>query len=325
MDTNLTTPSPFHPGEQALQTRVGMRDKVEAMGRKIIRDHMPDQHREFFAGLPFIFTGHTDQQGRPWGSVLSGPGGFIEAPDPHTLVIRAAPPAGDSLSDYLQVGRPLGFLGLEFHTRRRNRVNGRITAVDNGAITIAVDQSFGNCPKYIQSRELDIDPQRSDPAPAGDSEEITVGLGDAERQLIGNADTFFIATAWENGAAASSEGVDISHRGGRPGFVRVEDDGALLVPDFRGNFMFNTLGNIEQTGRAGYTFTDYASGDMLQLTGTAETLWDQAIDGWYYEGAQRYLRFRPEAGRWIRRGFPAPWRTGEASPFLGEEAEWARI
>ena len=88
--------------------------------------------------------------------------------------------------------------------------------------------------------------------------------------------------------------------------------------------MFNTLGNIEETGRAGYTFTDFDTGDLLQLTGSAETLWDESVDGWHYEGAQRYLRFRPELARRIKNGFPAPWRQGELSPFLDNDAEWVK-
>ena len=47
-------------------------------------------------------------------------------------------------------GKAIGLLGLEPHTRRRNRANGVITRAEPGCLHIRVTESFGNCPKYIQ-------------------------------------------------------------------------------------------------------------------------------------------------------------------------------
>ena len=48
--------SPFHLGEQQIQSRLGMRDKLEDIGRRMIRDHMPEQLREFLALLPWLLV-----------------------------------------------------------------------------------------------------------------------------------------------------------------------------------------------------------------------------------------------------------------------------
>ncbi len=58
--------SPFHAGEQQVQARLGVRDKIETFARRVVRDHMPDQHREFYAKLPFMLIGSVDDRGRPW-------------------------------------------------------------------------------------------------------------------------------------------------------------------------------------------------------------------------------------------------------------------
>jgi uncharacterized protein len=62
----------FHAGEQAIQSRAGVRDRMERKGRAVIRDYMPDQHRAFFAALSFMVVGLADRNGHPWATTLSG-------------------------------------------------------------------------------------------------------------------------------------------------------------------------------------------------------------------------------------------------------------
>ena len=81
--------SPYHPGEQWVQERAGTREFAERMGRKVIRDHMPDQHRAFFAMLPFVFVGSLDAERRPWASIVAGEPGFLSSPDANTLRLQA--------------------------------------------------------------------------------------------------------------------------------------------------------------------------------------------------------------------------------------------
>ncbi len=281
--------SPFHEGEVAVQRRAGAKDKIESIGRALIRDHMPDQHREFFAKLPFFVLGALDAAGRPWASAVDGEPGFVSSPDPTHLRISAEPRIEDPIREGMRPGAFVGGLGIELHTRRRNRVNGKVE-IDPTArgFTLAVDQSFGNCPQYIQARELARVEVTPSPAVRGDR------LDDEARKTIRCADTFFIASHHGDDRGRRAHGVDVSHRGGFRGFVRALDDRRLEFPDYRGNFLFNTLGNLAANPRCGLLFLSFVHGDVVQLTGTAEILWDFPRDC-ALEGAERVIRFHTEA------------------------------
>jgi predicted pyridoxine 5'-phosphate oxidase superfamily flavin-nucleotide-binding protein len=315
---------PFHAGELAMQTRTGVRERLQASGGRFIRDHMPDQHRELFTKLPTLFVGGLDGQRRPWASMLFGPPGFVQSPDARHLVVGALPLHGDPLRGVLAADVPVGLLGIEPQTRRRNRMNGTVVAVTASGFTVGVDQSFGNCPQYIQARL----PRRVERAGAPtEAREAGPRLDAPSIALVRNADTFFIATASRDARArGGADGADVSHRGGKPGFVRVEDDGdatVLTVPDFRGNFLFNTLGNIAIHPRAGLLFVDYESGDLLQITGRAEIVFD-AEQVRLYAGAQRLLRVTVEASRWYEAAVPLRWSEPQYAPQLAALGEWPR-
>jgi len=315
--------APFHAGERALQTLAGSREVMAAAGSRVIRDFMPDQHREFFAQLPFLVVGSMDARLQPWASVLAAPPGFAHSPDATHLRIDALPMADDPLVAQLVQGASLGLLGIQPHTRRRNRMNGNVEAIDAAGFLVEVQQSFGNCPKYIQARE----PLFAAGQPAAPAQRLD-GLDDAARALIARADTFFIASAFPQHAADGDEadpaaqGVDVSHRGGLPGFVRVGEDGVLTVPDFTGNRFFNTLGNLSVHPRAGLLFIDFESGHLLHLTATAEIVWD-GPEVAAFEGAERLLRLRVE--QVLRRpgALPLRWGGAEVSPHLARMGHWA--
>lgn len=264
--------SPFHAGEQAIQSLAGVRDRIERKGRASIRDYMPEQHRAFFAALPVMVVGLADQEGHPWATTLSGPPGFMHSADEKRLVIHAWPDPGDPLGSCIRDGAPIGGLGIEFSTRRRNRINGRIeNCIVGEGFTIKVQQSFGNCPKYIQARHERLRPC-SRPVPES---RTASRLGDSEIRFIAEADTFFIASrSAQLDRAESSQGLDVSHRGGLPGFVRVISPTELCFPDFSGNLLFNTLGNLAADPRAGLLFIDFQSGGMLHILGRARICWD---------------------------------------------------
>ncbi|WP_457333396.1 pyridoxamine 5'-phosphate oxidase family protein [Rhizobacter sp. P5_C2] len=304
----------FHAGELAVQQRAGTRALVDGFAPRMLRDAMPLQHQQFFAQLPTLFIGSLDALRRPWASVLAGAPGFVDAQDARHLRIRAPRDAADPLSQHLAVGDPIGLLGLEPHTRRRNRLNGTVTQLDAQRIDVEVDQSFGNCPQYIQARA----PRRVDAAALPGRPEGTL-LSTEATALVRGADTLFIASASPHARGhAGADGVDVSHRGGRPGFVRVDTvDGrsVLTVPDYRGNRLFNTLGNIAAHPHAGLLFIDYERGDLLQLTGDAELVWDGA-ELPAFEGAQRLLRLRVEAGVWRPGALPLRWSPAQQAPQL---------
>ena len=292
MSTPLNALPTWHPGETALQERVGVRQRMAEVGPRVIRSFMPDQHRAFYQQLPFLALGSVDATGAAWATILEGAPGFVSAPTPTRLDIAASLAAGDPAGIGLADGAAVGLLGIELHTRRRNRVNGEVELTPQG-LRLTVDQSFGNCPRYIQLRDLQPNqPPDQTPAPAAEPLET---LDEAARQLIEGADTFFVASYAEQDGRRR---VDVSHRGGKPGFVRVDAEGVLTIPDFNGNLFFNTLGNIAVNGQAGLLFVDDERGDLLQLSGTAEVLFDSPEIA-AFEGAERLWTFRPQ--RIVRR------------------------
>lgn len=269
--------SPWHEGEKRLQEQVGVAERMEAFGQKVIRDHMPDQHRVFYHQLPFIVAGAVDAQGKPWATLLEGPEGFVSSPDPKQLLIDTELASDDPATPGLAQGGAIGLLGIELHTRRRNRLNGQARRVAGGLLEVAVEQSFGNCPQYIQLREY----TRVD-APSQGRQDSTA-LDARTRAMIEGADTFFVASYVEHGDGRRS--VDVSHRGGRPGFVKVEGN-RLTIPDYAGNLHFNTLGNLLVNPVAGLLFVDFVTGNVLQLSGRTEVMLDSPLIS-AFEGAER--------------------------------------
>lgn len=255
--------SPWHAGEKQLQAHVGVAERMEVFGRKVIRSEMPDQHRTFYQQLPFMLYGAVDADGHPWASILEGQPGFAHSPEPGLLQFHSLPALDDpaQLSD----GSAIGLLGIELHTRRRNRINGHVRAMTTGGFAVTVDQSFGNCPQYIQLRQFHSVPLAD---PSTRVAQHFSELDDAAMAMIAEADTFFVASYVDVDGERS---VDVSHRGGQSGFVRVEGN-RLTIPDFAGNLHFNTLGNLLLNPRAGLLFIDFNTGDLLQLSGRTEII-----------------------------------------------------
>jgi predicted pyridoxine 5'-phosphate oxidase superfamily flavin-nucleotide-binding protein len=298
---------PFHEDEIAAQSLAGQR-----AGRAAIRPFLPDQHREFFRLLPYLFTATPDANGWPVASMLCGPAGFTHSPDPLTLRIDALPSPDDPAAAGFAPGNRIGLLGLDLSTRRRNRANGVVAAIDDNGLTVAVEQSFGNCAQYIQTRA---------PTPHARSPrtvEALSSLDAAARRLIETADTLFVASRSRAGIGEGG-GLDVSHRGGLPGFVDLQGD-ALVVPDFRGNRFFNTLGNLLGDPRCGLLFVDFAAGDLLQLQGTATIDWTAAAG--QPAGTQRSWRLLIERG-WRRRdALPFDWTFGDYAPTTLATGRW---
>ena len=287
--------SPFHSGEQRAQERMGVREMIEPWARQVIRPFMPDQHREFFANLPYIVLAARDAAGQPWATLLAEAPGFVQTPDDRRIDIAAALDPGDALVGNLNPGTDIALLGIELVSRRRNRANGILHAFTDSGLSIALTQSFGNCPQYIHPRAWQHVPRSGTASGAVQSNTLDQHM----QNLIGTADTFFIASGHRpvdgviapdplvEGATATY-GMDVSHRGGQRGFVRVLSDHELVFPDYAGNNHYNTVGNLLEDPRAGLLFVDFDSGDLLQITGRARIDWDsgQHRD---YPGAERLI------------------------------------
>jgi uncharacterized protein len=311
----------FHDGERAMQLRAGVRERLAEAGPRVIRRFMPEQHRAFFTQLPFLVAGSIDAAGQPWASVLAGPAGFVQSPSPEELLVQARPLAHDPLGTVLTEGAAIGLLGIEPHTRRRNRMNGTVHEIGADGFSVRVAQSFGNCPQYIQARA----PEYRAPAAAVPAPETGPVLDDEAIALVRAADTFYVATAHPGaalgGAAARPEGVDVSHRGGKPGFVRVDGRDRLTVPDFLGNFFFNTLGNLVVEPRCGLLFIDFDSGDLLQISARGTVVWD-GPELASFAGAQRLLRLQVTGMRRLRHALPLRWGAATPAAQLARTGAW---
>jgi ferredoxin-NADP reductase/predicted pyridoxine 5'-phosphate oxidase superfamily flavin-nucleotide-binding protein len=302
-----TESSPFHAGEQQVQKRLGVRDEIEPWARKVVRGHLPDEHRRFYARLPFVVAAARDGRGRPWATVLEGEPGFVRSPDARTLAMDARPAAGDALEKAFAGGADVGFLGICLATRRRNRINGRVSVPGAAGFEVAVDQTFGNCPQYIHERNWRR--ETTGPPPVRRTHDhFSPGL----RRWIEGADTFFIATGYRGEGESPTFGMDASHRGGEPGFVRAEGERHLVFPDYAGNDHYNTIGNLLMDPRAGIVFVDFEHGGLLQLTGRVRIDWDSPeLDR--YPGARRLVHFDLDEAVELERALPLRWEKAGGS------------
>lgn len=265
---NHKTRDTWHPGELAVQARAGVKEKMASLGPRLIRNYMPDQHRLFFASLPMMIVGSEDKERNLWANPLFGKPGFIQSSSCERLSIDTSTSFSNTVLSHLNIGNPVGFLGIDLETRRRNRLNGIVVEKDPHQLTIDVQQSFGNCPRYIQQRRLQVPPRYGKI-----TTEFFTNWSSPLREFISSADTCFIASAYSSERTDKSWGMDVSHRGGPPGFIDFDDHHRLIIPDYSGNSFFNTIGNLTVDPRAGLLFLDFLGGNIITLTMTAEVIW----------------------------------------------------
>ncbi|VAW82602.1 probable iron-sulfur binding protein YPO1417 [hydrothermal vent metagenome] len=298
---------PFHKGERAVQLQTGEREHA-AMNGKLIADRIPASATLFIAQQYFCILGWASPKGDIWASMLAGWQGFATADGDGVMlrlrltnengVLKKTPPFCG-----LQHGDQLGGLFIELATRRRLRVNGRVEALLDGELHLAVAEAYPNCPKFIQRREV---VKKSVTTKQADVQGGNALNQDLEAWIAG-ADTFFVASAHPDGRT------DASHRGGKPGFIRIQG-GVLRIPDYPGNSMFGTLGNFALNPRAGLSFIDFERNRQLLMTG--EVRLDLEVGDVEGEtgGTGRWWEFHPR--KWIiaplNRAFD--WGFIDASP-----------
>ncbi|MAT93563.1 MAG: flavin-nucleotide-binding protein [Halioglobus sp.] len=284
-------PSPFHPGEREVQRLAGVRAEAETRGQRMLTADVNAQQVAFFSRLPFLLSAHLDSAGQPWAGLVTGEPGFVDI-DAATRRCsldwrRAASPT------QLQAGAgdAIGLLGIDLATRRRNRLNGQLLVAGAQCWDIAIEQGYGNCPQYISERAW---PAQRFAGPYSLHERD--GLDAAARALLARSDTAFIASA--SGPADEQDpslpgawGVDVSHRGGDPGFLRTQGT-TLSFEDFPGNNLFNTLGNLHRYPPCSLLALDFASGEVLQLGARGSV--EQTASG-------RRVRLDVHTTRWWRR------------------------
>jgi predicted pyridoxine 5'-phosphate oxidase superfamily flavin-nucleotide-binding protein len=298
---------PYHDGEIAVQERTGERVAAVRNGA-IIRETLAVAAREFLALQRTVALAAVDELGRPWGSLWLGAPGFLQSADARSVRVSRhlhAPSPGDPVHPLLTGGSAIGMLAIDLASRRRLRINGLVAATGDEDLTISIREVFPNCGKYIQRRELTVEgrPCVAQPARSGDV------LDDELRLFVEGVDTLFVASRHP------VRGVDVSHRGGEPGFVRVIDERTLRLPDYTGNSMFQTLGNLTIDSRCGVVMIDFERGRLLSLTGAATITYGADDPRHPTGGTGRYLTLSVQ--EWLELSMPdgLGFRFVDRSPF----------
>lgn len=254
-------PSGFHAGEIALQQRAGVRAQARRLVGMLGSPNLTGGPSKFLSARNFAALAGRDENALLWVSPLTGQPGFLAA-EKTILRIAARPVPGDPLHR-IPTGQPIGMIAMDFAARRRLRINGTLASVLADGLRIEVDQAYGNCPKYIRQRDLIPDSPHS----VAEGFRYDTQLSAEDTALITTSDTFFLGTTH------SEQSRDASHRGGPAGFVRVPDANTLWWPDYPGNNMFNSLGNLVMDDAAALLFIDFTTGSTLRLSGVAEVEW----------------------------------------------------
>jgi uncharacterized protein len=371
---------PFHEGEVQVQKKNGVHHHVMSYAPRVIRPFLPDQHRAFYQAQPFLVIAARDARGLMWSTLLFGsdadddsnkdtgatttPVGFVTSPDPTRLLIQSQPLAGDALEGSLVPGSDIGLLGIEFATRRRNRVNGRLGTntynhPEGAQLEFVVDQSFGNCPQYIKPRDWWVphdQKKKTNDTGASDSETCSTMTTTRPRHLtkdqiahIESAESIFVATGYRGVGDDPRFGNDASHRGGTTGgFLKVAEivmgnhnntdqmesssslsntntTTVLMIPDYSGNNHYNTIGNLVLDSRMGVSIPLYESGGMIQLSGHADIDWDETAADIAFPGAKRIIVLTIDEVVELPPGsLPIRWSTDDSKQFQLQVGEKIR-
>ncbi|KAK7535276.1 oxidoreductase-like protein [Phyllosticta citribraziliensis] len=294
-------------------------------------------HQAAFAlnNFPLIALGALDSQNRPWTTLLGGSPPLAQPLGDSLVGVQAkvnaeSDPVIEALFDGKQrqekgqvtrddaPGKMIGGLPINLDTRKRVKVFGRLVArkllqdtederVGNVQLFFNVEQSLGNCPKYLNSKQI---------VPATPSPHVvSTGsiLSPEARELIQKSDLFFISSS------NSTTDMDTNHRGGPPGFVRItqskdSETATIVYPEYSGNRLYQTLGNLQSTPRAGICFPDFETGDVLYLTGITETLAGAAAAA-VLPRSNLAVRITVTASRFVRQGLSFRGIPGERSPY----------
>ncbi|HEY5747249.1 MAG TPA: pyridoxamine 5'-phosphate oxidase family protein [Chryseolinea sp.] len=281
----------FHSGELQVQHLLGATEAARSL-RGVIMDKLPPVAIRFLPAFDFVLATSIDGHGQVWTSFLTGPKGFVAVRTPTSILLSI-----DEEKTFLtniEKNDNVGLLFINFEARARLRINGKIQKTPTG-FQLDIAQSYFNCPKYIQARTPVASPGNKSHSVCGIS-----SLSDEHRDIIHKADTFFISSY------APGQGADSSHRGGHPGFVEIVNDRQIRWPDYPGNNLYNTLGNLQVDAHCGLLFMDFDNNRILQMTGTAKLL---------THNDQHVVEFTLTAMNDISDATPFQWKFLNYSPY----------
>jgi predicted pyridoxine 5'-phosphate oxidase superfamily flavin-nucleotide-binding protein len=274
--------SEFHEGEIAVQTQAGVRNEADSLSH-VINNFIQSKAQEFLRERRIAIASTIDSKGRCWASLLTGKSGFMEVVSETEIAISPYTVTLTPISEHLAQNQNIGLLTIDFAKRRRLRLNGIATLQSRGKIHIQTQQVFFNCPKYITKRDFESNIKERSSL----NRSIADSLNQHQQDWITQADTFFIASYH------LEKGADASHRGGDPGFIRIMNPNRLIFPDYTGNNLFQTFGNLTVNPHAGLLFINFERGYTLQLTGTAKILWRSELLTEFAD-AKRLVKFEIE-------------------------------
>jgi len=256
----MTTYKNFHAGEAHLQAQSGI--DTAAYDADVDQPFLPELNSsevKFVNKRTFSVAASIDEQSRPWASPLIGaPNELFVVKDATTVRVAPRRVDGDPLFDNLDAQGSMGILYINPAIRRRAKSLGTGTVENDGTITYRMHRMFGLCPKYIFKRDHEVSAADTQ---VGDDPSTSARLDDLDHAQLAATDTVFLASH------STAHGTDPTHRGGPPGFITVLDDATIEMPDYLGNGMFQTLGNLVLDDRVGFMALDFATGRLLQLTG----------------------------------------------------------
>lgn len=299
----------FHQGEQAVQVMAG-EEKVAARVGRMIKSKINGGAFNFIQKQAMAFITSSDEHSKVWVSLLVGEEGFIKVPDEGQVVFdlsKLRSTDKDLLFKNIKIESQVGVLFIEPISRLRFRVNGKATLLGD-ELKVQAAEAYGNCPKYIQRQHISL-PDAQDKAQAYTS--TGEQLKTEHLDWVKQADTFYMGTKSLDGQS------DASHRGGNPGFIEVLEDMTLRIPDYPGNSLFQSLGNIHEQPNTGLLFVDFQKGTCLQLSGKATLEFNQQTPEELKKTATtgRFWRFETKAWVLTQHHHQVDWEFVDFSPF----------
>ena len=282
----------FHEGQLAVQKLTGEGEIAKAR-IPMISDALHPRSIPFLEHQVLAFVGSEDDNGAIWLSLIVGERGFIHIPSIQEIkfdLSKITSSREDIFFENIKTKPTVGMLFHEAERRARYRAWG-MAKNEGDQLSFKIRMGYPSCPKHIQ-RERIVLPANSTIASA----KFVKGtiLSELHKDWIINAHTFFIATQTKKGD------IESSHRGGTPGFIEILENGHLRVPDYLGNSMFSTLGNIYENPKAALLFIDYKKGQTLQLSGLAKLEFDQNSEKDFHKSGETGRFWTFETKQWIR-------------------------
>ncbi|KAJ5136587.1 Riboflavin synthase-like beta-barrel [Penicillium atrosanguineum] len=321
MTSIVTGTVPWHDGEERMHRLM----RVPSMDNPAV-PFLSANGGYFLTKAPLLAVGTVDSQGRPWTSLWGGKAGFAgpvaesiiglktlvdSTYDPVVKVLLGSQAIDEAGASRQSPGNMISGLAIDLEYRRRWKLFGRMVAgsldeeLGQAQLAVHIEESLGNCPKYLNKKH--VVPVRPAPTLISDSPQLPA----AAIELLTRTDTIFVSSRH------GTSDMDTNIRGGPPGFVRVESNNGnavLVYPEYSGNRLYQTLGNLQTTPLAGYVVPDFETGNVLYVTGRTEVLVGQDAAA-ILPRSKLAVRVTVTAAFFVERGLAFRGNPGEPSPY----------